>query len=148
MGLFIVHSCLRQTKDNTNIMLFLKRLYEAQLLLVQTRSGWLRKTQKVWLQNKTKKDSAQGNSFFNATQNNWEQFLQKKQARKAQRCDSYLQIWNYHPLTHWLTDWLTKYVRSKKVQLSRSRDKHTNVTNSSTQRLSFVPRRPCLNVTL
>ena len=66
MGLFIVHSCLRQTKDNTNIMLFLKRLYEAQLLLVQTRSGWLRKTQKVWLQNKTKKDSAQGNSFFNA----------------------------------------------------------------------------------
>ena len=28
-----------------------------------------------------------------------------KQARKARRCDSYLQIWNYHPLQ--CTDWLT-----------------------------------------
>ena len=31
----------------------------------------------------------------------------EQQARKARRCDSYLQIWNYHPLTDPLTDWLT-----------------------------------------
>ena len=31
----------------------------------------------------------------------------QKQARKARRCDSYLQIWNYQWLTHSLTHWLT-----------------------------------------
>ena len=30
----------------------------------------------------------------------------KKQARKARRWDSCLQIWNYEWLTHWLTHWL------------------------------------------
>ena len=29
----------------------------------------------------------------------------KKQACKARRCDSSLQIWNYKWLTHWPTDW-------------------------------------------
>ena len=28
---------------------------------------------------------------------------QEEQARKARRCDSYLQIWNYQSPTHWLT---------------------------------------------
>ena len=31
----------------------------------------------------------------------------QKQAHKAWWCDSYLQIWNYESLTHWLTDWPT-----------------------------------------
>ena len=31
--------------------------------------------------------------------------MEWKQARKARRCDSYLQIWNCHSLTDWLTHW-------------------------------------------
>ena len=54
--------------------------------------------------------------FFNITINQpdvefeiesfWNENL-SKQARKARRCDSYLQIWNNQSLTHSLTDWLT-----------------------------------------
>ena len=36
--------------------------------------------------------------------------VRSKQACTAQRCDSYLQIWNYQSLTHWLTDSLTHWL--------------------------------------
>ena len=53
-------------------------------------------------------------------QNNWWGFIYSKncleQARKARRCDSYLQIWNYQWLTHWLTGvGARRYYRTKNI---------------------------------